>query len=207
MTTVDVESNGRSRLPSSVFLSLDGQILVGTAAQHQAVFAPERYEPTPKRVLGEGELFLGDRLVPVSELAAAVLRRVYTEACRQQGETAPRKVRITHPADWDDSRKSVLKEAVEKAGMPTYELVAEPVAAAVRISLASDATGRDHRRLRLRWRNLRRGRAPAHDRMASRSPARRPDATRSAARTSTSASSTISARCSLTSTRRTGRSS
>ena len=89
VTTVDVEANGRSRLPSSVFLSLDGQILVGTAAQHQAVFAPERYEPTPKRVLGEGELFLGDRLVPVSELAAAVLRSVYTEACRQQGETVP----------------------------------------------------------------------------------------------------------------------
>jgi molecular chaperone DnaK (HSP70) len=89
VATVDVESNGRSRLPSSVFLSLDGTILVGTAAQHQAVFAPERYEPTPKRVLGEGELFLGDRVVPVSELAAAVLRRVYTEACRQQGETDP----------------------------------------------------------------------------------------------------------------------
>ncbi len=141
VTTVDVEANGRSRLPSSVFLSLDGQILVGTAAQHQAVFAPERYEPTPKRVLGEGELFLGDRLVPVSELAAAVLRRVYTEACRQQGETAPRKVRITHPADWGDARKSVLKEAVEKAGMSTYELVAEPVAAAVRISLAATQPG------------------------------------------------------------------
>ncbi len=141
VTTVDVESNGRSRLPSSVFLSLDGQILVGTAAQHQAVFAPERYEPTPKRVLGEGELFLGDRIVPVSELAAAVLRRVYTQACREQGETAPHKVRITHPADWGDARKSVLKEAVEKAGITTYELVAEPVAAAVRISLAATQPG------------------------------------------------------------------
>ena len=141
VTCVDVEANGRSRLPSSVFLSLDGQILVGTAAQHQAVFAPERYEPTPKRVLGEGELFLGDRLVPVSDLAAAVLRSVYTEACKQQGQTVPRAVRITHPADWSDARKSVLKEAVEKAGIAAYELVAEPVAAAVRISLATTQPG------------------------------------------------------------------
>jgi molecular chaperone DnaK len=39
------------------------------------------------------------------------------------------------------TRKSVLKEAVEKAGMPTYELVMEPVAAAVRISLASTQPG------------------------------------------------------------------
>jgi molecular chaperone DnaK len=141
VSTVDVESNGRSRLPSSVFLSLDGEILVGTAAQHQAVFAPERYEPTPKRVLGEGELFLGDRVVPVSELAAAVLKKVFREACRQEGETVPAAVRITHPADWNDSRKAVLKEAIAKAGMPEYELVAEPVAAAVRISLAATQPG------------------------------------------------------------------
>ena len=77
----------------------------------------------------------------MSELAAAVLRRVYTEACRQQGETTPHAVRITHPADWNEARKSILKEAVEKAGMPTYELVTEPVAAAVRISLASTQPG------------------------------------------------------------------
>jgi molecular chaperone DnaK len=141
VTTVDVESNGRSRLPSCVFLSLDGQILVGTAAQHQAVFAPERYEPTPKRVLSEGDLFLGDRVVPVTELAAAVFKKVYREACAQEGQTVPSKVRITHPADWNESRKSVLREAVEKAGISTYELVAEPVAAAVRISLAATQPG------------------------------------------------------------------
>ncbi len=141
VTTVDVESNGRSRLPSCVFLSLDGQILVGTAAQHQAVFAPERYEPTPKRVLSEGELFLGDRVVPVTELAAAVFKKVYREACAQEGQTVPSKVRVTHPADWNDSRKSVLREAVEKAGISTYELVDEPVAAAVRISLAATQPG------------------------------------------------------------------
>jgi molecular chaperone DnaK len=141
VTTVDVESNGRSRLPSCVFLSLDGQILVGTAAQHQAVFAPERYEPTPKRVLSEGELFLGDRVIPVTELAAAVFKKVYREACAQEGQTVPSKVRVTHPADWNDSRKSVLREAVEKAGISNYELVDEPVAAAVRISLAATQPG------------------------------------------------------------------
>ena len=65
VSVVDIESDGRARIPSSVFLTQDGEILVGTAAQHQAVFAPERYEPTPKRSLGEGQLFLGDRLVAV----------------------------------------------------------------------------------------------------------------------------------------------
>jgi len=141
VTVIDVESNGRSRMPSSVFLNQDGKILVGTAAQHQASFAPERYEPTPKRSLGEGELFLGDRLVPVTELAAAVIRRVYTEASLQQGETAPSAVRMTHPANWGEARLDLLREAVEKAGISNYELIAEPVAAAARIGLLATTPG------------------------------------------------------------------
>jgi actin-like ATPase involved in cell morphogenesis len=141
VTVVDVESNGRSRMPSSVFVGPDGEILVGTAAQHQAVFAPERYEPTPKRALGEGDLFLGDDLVPVTDLVAAVLRRVYTEASRQQGETAPSAVFVTHPADWGETRLDVLREAIEQADLSGYSLVAEPVAAAARIGLSATTPG------------------------------------------------------------------
>lgn len=136
-TVVDVESNGSSRLPSSVFLTEDDEVVVGTAAMHQAVFAPERFEPTPKRAIGEGEIFLGDRLVAVTELVAAVLRRVFTETCRQQGETVPSVVRLTHPADWSSGRLDVLREAVEQAGITSTELIPEPVAAAARIA---DAT-------------------------------------------------------------------
>jgi actin-like ATPase involved in cell morphogenesis len=141
VTIVDVESNGRSRMPSSVFVSQEGEILVGTAAQHQAVFAPERYEPTPKRALGEGELFLGDDLVPVTDLVAAVLRRVYTEASRQQGESAPNAVFVTHPADWGETRLDLLREAIEQADLSGYSLVAEPVAAAARIGLSATTPG------------------------------------------------------------------
>lgn len=141
VTVVDVESNGRSRMPSSVFLSQDGEILVGSAAQHQAVFSPERYEPTPKRALGQGELFLGDDLIPVTDLVAAVLRRVYTEASRQQGESAPSAVFVTHPADWGEARLNVLREAIEQADLSDYSLVAEPVAAAGRIGISATSPG------------------------------------------------------------------
>jgi actin-like ATPase involved in cell morphogenesis len=134
LAVVDVESNGSSRLPSSVYLTEDNQILVGTAALHQAVFGPDRFEPTPKRAIGEGEIFLGDRLVPVTELVAAIFRRVYTETCRQQGETTPSAVHITHPADWSSARLSVLTEALEQAGIASAVLLPEPVAAAARIA-------------------------------------------------------------------------
>ena len=140
--TVDVEGNGRDRLPSAVFLNENGELLVGTAAERQAKFAPERFEPTPKRSLGEGELFLGDRLVPVSELVAAVLARVFREACQCQGERLPDVVRVTHPADWGDTRKAVLLEACAKAQISDPELVPEPVAAAVRIALQVTPPGR-----------------------------------------------------------------
>ncbi|HTW98853.1 MAG TPA: Hsp70 family protein [Acidimicrobiales bacterium] len=139
---VDVESNGSSRLASSVYLTEDDEVVVGTAALHQAVFGPERFEPTPKRAIGEGEIFLGDRLVPVTELVAAVLRRVYTETCRQQGETAPTAVRVTHPADWSDARLEVLREAIEQAGISGAVLIPEPVAAAARIADATPPGGR-----------------------------------------------------------------
>jgi actin-like ATPase involved in cell morphogenesis len=141
VNAIDVESNGRDRIPSAVYLTPDAEILVGTAAQHQAPFGPERYEPTPKRLLGEGSVFLGDGLVPVVDLAAAVLRRVYAEACRQQGERAPSQVRVTHPAEWAETRLNVLREAIQRAGLPEVTLVPEPVAAAVRIAFLTTQPG------------------------------------------------------------------
>jgi actin-like ATPase involved in cell morphogenesis len=139
VTVVDVEASGQHRIPSSVYLTEEGDLLVGTAAKHQSVFAPERFEPTPKRSFGEGELFLGDRLLPVADLAAAVLRRVYTEATRQQGETAPDEIRLTHPAEWGEARLGVLREAAERAGLGDVALVPEPVSAAVRIAYRATA--------------------------------------------------------------------
>jgi molecular chaperone DnaK len=133
-TTVDIESNGSSRIPSSVYLTEEGKILVGSFAVQQSVFGPERFEPTPKRAIGEGEIFLGDRTVPVAELAAAVFRKVYEVSCREQGGTTPSAVRITHPADWGATRLGVLTEALALASIPNPILIKEPVAAAALIA-------------------------------------------------------------------------
>jgi len=134
VSLVDLESNGRVRIPSGVFLTEAGDFLVGTSAMHQAVFAPERYEPTPKRLVGEGSVFLGDRLVPISELIAAILKRAYAEACRERGGRTPSEVHLTHPAQWADTRLAVLREASDRAGLPGVSLVPEPVAAAGRMA-------------------------------------------------------------------------
>jgi molecular chaperone DnaK len=134
VAVLDIESNGQSRMPSSVFYTESGEILVGSAAQHQAAFAPERFEATPKRSIADGEIFLGDDFIGVTTLIAGVLRKVFTEASRQRGETLPQAVRLTHPAEWGAARLELLREAAAKAGLPAVELVPEPVAAAVWIA-------------------------------------------------------------------------
>ena len=139
--TVDLEADGKTRMPSAVLLNVDGSILVGTAAERQAVFLPERYEPTPKRILMEQEAFLGDRSIPVTDLVAAVFRRAFTETCRQQGETTPETTVVTHPADWSDFRLERLKEALSKAGIVDAELLPEPVAAAIAVCSRDTSAG------------------------------------------------------------------
>src|SRR5581483_10618015 len=117
VAVVDVESDGRARIPSAVLLNDDGTLLTGMQAQDEAVFAPECYEPTPTRLLGEGTLVLGDQELPITDLVAAVLRRVYVGACRQRGESVPSAVRLTHPAGWSKFRLDLLREAAAKAGL------------------------------------------------------------------------------------------
>jgi molecular chaperone DnaK len=139
---VDIEGNGASRIPSATFLTSDGTILVGGAAQEQATLAPERYEPTPKRAFGEARIFLGDRLVEVTELTGALLAHVYGEACRMQGGGPPAELRLTYPTGWAEVRRAVLLEACRRGGLPAPELIPEAVAAAVELALAATAPGR-----------------------------------------------------------------
>ncbi|WP_016700777.1 Hsp70 family protein [Actinoalloteichus spitiensis] len=122
--------DGWQALPSAVWLAPDGELVVGIDAQRQARLDPSRYEPTPKLRVDEAEVLLGDRVVPVVDLIAAVLRRVAGEARRQLGGE-PDRVVLTHPADWHRVRRNTLRAAARAAGWSApVSLLAEPVAAA-----------------------------------------------------------------------------
>jgi hypothetical protein len=90
----ELHVDGRSRLPSAVFLDEDGQLLVRGAAESGAGLAPERFEPTPKRYLEVGAegILLGDRYVPLREVVAAVLRIVWEEALLQHEGRSPHQI-------------------------------------------------------------------------------------------------------------------
>jgi hypothetical protein len=126
-----VEVDGSANMPSAVFATEEGTIMVGRDAERRARLDPTRFEPNPKRRIDEQTLLLGTDVVPVTEALAAILRRVLEETSRQLGGDQPDEVRLTHPAQWGQTRRNVLMSAARLAGMgPNILLVPEPVAAA-----------------------------------------------------------------------------
>jgi actin-like ATPase involved in cell morphogenesis len=130
---VDFETDGSYRMASAVLLDDVGNLAVGQSAVHQSIFHPDRFERTPKRMVGEGDLILGDRMVPVTVAVAAVLERAKAEGIREAGSPGPHRTVLTHPADWGSTRLDVLRQAAEAAELNHVELVPEPVAAAIEL--------------------------------------------------------------------------
>ncbi|MBN1172522.1 MAG: Hsp70 family protein, partial [Micromonosporaceae bacterium] len=121
--------DGSPLLPSAVYLTAEGRVLVGRDAERNARMDPGRYEPNPKRRIDDGQVLLGGAELSVPALFGHVLARVGEEARRQLGGP-PAQVRLTHPARWGERRRSVLVEAARLAGLPAPRLVPEPVGAA-----------------------------------------------------------------------------
>lgn len=120
--------DGAPLLPSAVCAAPDGRLFVGPDAQRQAAIDPSRYEPHPKRHLDEGELLLGDQVVPVVEVVRAVLARMVAEARRAAGGAPVERLVLTHPADWGPVRPAVLRSAAQPLARDVV-LIPEPVAA------------------------------------------------------------------------------
>ena len=123
--------DGSPLVPSSIYLAEDGTIAVGRDADRQARIDPSRYEPNPKRRIDDGEMLLGEDVIPVRRAIAAVLGRVLQEFQRQFDGARPDVVRLTHPARWRKTRRDVLVAACREAGLSDDPiLVPEPVGAA-----------------------------------------------------------------------------
>ncbi|WP_086822305.1 type VII secretion-associated protein [Allokutzneria sp. NRRL B-24872] len=135
-----VLADGSPLMPSAVFVAVDGTVFVGREAERQAAIDPARFEPHPKRRTDEGELLLGNIVVPVARVVTAVLARVVAEARRIAGGAQVDVLVLTHPANWGSVRLSVLTRAA--AGLANrVVLVPEPVAAAVFHAASTGFTG------------------------------------------------------------------
>ena len=131
--------DGSPLLPSAVYAQPDGALVVGRDAVHSARLDPARFEPNPKRRIDDGSVLLGDREVAVTDLVTAVLARVAEEWRRVYGDASPR-LTLTCPASWGATRRGLLADAADRAGLGAGRLVVEPVAAA---TYFADVLGRD----------------------------------------------------------------
>ncbi|MDW5322394.1 Hsp70 family protein [Plantactinospora sp. KLBMP9567] len=120
--------DGSPLLPSAVCAD-GGTLLVGRDALQTARANPAGVEPYPKQRIDDGSVLLSDVEYPVVDLIAAVLGRVVDEARRVAGGPPGRMV-LAHPAGWGNRRREILRSAAVAAGVPSVDLVVEPVAAA-----------------------------------------------------------------------------
>ncbi|THV28062.1 Hsp70 family protein [Glycomyces paridis] len=120
--------DGQPVLPVGVYCDEAGELHVGRDAARLSAVSPERFEPYPKRRVGQGSVLLADREVAVAAMFAAALRRIAV-VCAQATGTLPETV-LTCPSSWSSARRKVLAGAAALAGFGPVRLVTEPVAAA-----------------------------------------------------------------------------
>jgi molecular chaperone DnaK len=117
-------------VPSVVLLTADGRFLVGDAAERRGANEPDRVARGFKRRVGDPTpLLLGGAPIAVDRCLAEMLRWVVTTIGEAEGGP-PAAVTVTHPANWGEFKRDVLREALRLVEIPTPRLLPEPVAAA-----------------------------------------------------------------------------
>ena len=151
------DANGERLTPSVVYISEDGETLVGTAAARMRVLEPASTIYSVKRFIGlrgedvvTKELDVSYELVPSKrrplhirvgnnqyapeEISALVLRKLKADAEKALGRQVARAV-ITVPAYFNDAQRNATKRAGELAGFTVERIVNEPTAAALAYGL------------------------------------------------------------------------
>jgi len=126
-------SHGYS-FPSSVFVTEEGKLLVGQAAENARQKNPQRYRAEFKRDLGTPNpyAFVDSYFLP-EELIAEVLKKLKQEAekvAQERGASPLNQVQLTIPATYQSYKRKLMEDAAHQAGFSEIELVEEPVAAA-----------------------------------------------------------------------------
>ncbi|MFG1888112.1 Hsp70 family protein [Micromonospora sp. NPDC049051] len=120
-----------SALSSAVFLSEDGGVITGQLAWQAAAGCPERFIPAPRRSI-EQQVALPGGEADAVDLVAATLRQVAERAGAVAGGEVE-DVRLVVPAGWGPRRRTWLRHAAHRAGLPQPRLVEAPVAVATRL--------------------------------------------------------------------------
>src|SRR6266545_3164025 len=124
-----VTFDGADRLSSGVYVDADALAWAGQLARDRATADPAGFVPYPKRHLTRTHIQVRDRRIEVVDLVAATLHHVGEQAARAAGQPAD-EVTLTVPAGWGPARRTLLRRAATRAGLPQPHLVDTPTAVA-----------------------------------------------------------------------------
>ncbi|MET7808875.1 hypothetical protein [Micromonospora chersina] len=117
--------DGLPYLPSSVFLTADGQVWTGQQAWQAAAEQPSRLIPSQRRP-ADKDLATDGARVDALDLTAAPLRRVAAEAERIAGGPE-RDVRLVVPAGWGPRRRTWMRQVAHRARLLPQHSRSSPV--------------------------------------------------------------------------------
>lgn len=120
--------DGEPELPSAVLLAPDGAAVTGHQAWQAAATAPDRFIPSPRQPPDQRLSVAGTDVDPL-DMVAATLRQVAQEAQQVAGSDIE-DVRLVVPAGWGPRRRTWMRHAAHRAGLPQPTLIEAPVAVA-----------------------------------------------------------------------------
>jgi molecular chaperone DnaK len=131
--------DGEVLTPSAVFLTGDGQAVVGQAALDVALEQPSKVAMLIKRSMGRPEYprpVTGQTFRPET-LSAIILRKLVMDAEQILGPIS--QAVITVPAYFDDTRRKATMDAGKIAGLDVIDIIDEPSAAALAYTFQQSA--------------------------------------------------------------------
>lgn len=133
--TIISNAEGERTTPSVVAFSKEGERLVGSIAQRQAVVNPDRTISSVKRHMGsKWKTRVDGKSFTPQEISAMILRKMRRDAEQYLGRDVTDAV-ITVPAYFDDSQRQATKDAGRIAGLNVLRIINEPTSAALAYGL------------------------------------------------------------------------
>ncbi len=122
-----------SQVPTVVVHREDSEILTGEAAERRAATEPTRAAREFKRRLGDPiPIIVGGTPYGAEALMAEMLAAIVRQVTQREGES-PSTVVLSHPANYSEYKRGLLREAARLAGLDLdrVRLITEPEAAAI----------------------------------------------------------------------------
>lgn len=127
---VPLTPDGAPIMRSGAFVDPDSaHLTAGAQALAASVTQPDCYVTDVKGHLAAGAVNVAGRTVETVDLAATLLKHIGEEAARTAAQPLTG-LTLTVPVEWGPRRRSLLRQAAARAGLPEPDLIAEPVAVA-----------------------------------------------------------------------------